>query len=892
MKKYSVLVILIFVYIPSFALHIAGGEMFYRYVGPGLTPNTDHYSVTLRLFRECNPVAPPGQSAAPMPLEVEIGVFTNTGTTGSLFTTRIVERTGYDEIKLQSPLTCIQNPPSICYQIGYFNFGIDLPKQPDGYTIAYQTCCRSFTILNVHFYQLPGQGNPGEGATYACSIPGTNVLGNTGTNSSAIFDVKDTVLVCQQKRVRLDFSATDPDSDNPAYGDSLSYSFCDAYNRGDALSSGNVAPSAPPYESVTYNGGYTGESPLGDNVVIDPKTGIITGNIGAAGGYVVNVCVTEWRHGVPISVHRKDFLLRVAACDFAAADLQPTYVNCDSLAMPFKNESTSSAIKSYFWDFGDKHANPDTTNNPTPTHLYSDTGTYLVKLVVNKGQQCSDSATTLALIYPGFVANFGVKGSCLQTPYQFTDSSVSKYGTVNSWLWSFGDGATSDTTDPLHSYSVSGITNISLTVTNTKGCTENLTKAFDVRDRPFIMMPFRDTLVCNSDTLQLAANTGIAGSYTWSPGNNITGINSQTPLVYPVDTAKYYVAFDDGRGCTNTDSVTVNVVDSAFVHLGNDTIICLGDTIQLIPNTNALYFSWQPAINLSSSTADSPYASPVNTTDYHVIAKISKHCIAASDIVISEIPYPTAYTGPDVSLCYGKTVQLSAVIKGSSFAWSPVNSLYRANTLTPVAGPESTTTYQIVVYDTASKPNCPKPTTSTVTVKVIPPVNAFAGHDTSIVAGQPLQLNATGGTTYQWQPVTGLDNPAIASPVATFAPGITTITYTVKVGTTDNCYGYSNVMVKIYQTGPEIFVPTAFSPNGDGLNDVLKPIVAGLKQFNYFRVYNRWGNLVFSGADPSSGWDGTFAGSKQPSGTYVFMARGIDYNDHVVNRKGTVVLLR
>jgi len=894
MKKYVAFVILLFIYVPGFALHIAGGEMYYFYKGPGNLPNTDVYTVTLRLFRECNPVVPGGQSAAPMPGEVEIGIFTNTDeTAGTLYTTRTVQRSEYDVISLKSPLTCIVNPPDICYQIGYFTFDVQLPANDYGYTISYQTCCRSYTILNVEFFNIPGQPTSGEGATYACQIPGKKILGDTEKNSSAVFDVKDTVLVCQQKKIKLDFSASDPDSENPLYGDSLSYSFCDAYNRGAAVNSSDVQPSNPPYQSVTYAGGYAGEIPLGENISIDPKTGIISGTIGAAGGYVVNVCVAEWRHGRVISVHRKDFLLRVAACDFAAADLNPTYITCDGFGLDFQNNSTSSAIKSYFWDFGDPNSATNTSTDPTPTHVYSDTGIYPVKLYINKGQQCSDSGTTLAEVYPGFKANFGIKGSCLQAPYQFIDSSVTKYGEINSWSWLLGDGATSDTSDPIHTYLAAGTPSIQLTVTNTKGCTETITKTVDIRSRPVINLGFSDTLICNSDTLQLSASANFQGSYTWSPDVNISNIHSRTPLIYPTDSVKYYISFDDGKGCANTDSVMINVVDSAFVHLGADTTICLGDTVQLKPQTNALYFTWQPAV-LSGSTPqdENPYVRPLTTTTYSLTGKISKHCIESDDIVIREIPYPEANAGPDVTLCYGSSVKLSGSIAGSSFTWSPASSLYQANTLTPVAGPVETTTYTLTVYDTLTTPHCGKPAISYVTVKIVPPVTASAGNDTSVVVNQPVQLNASGGNIFTWQPSTGLNDPNIQNPIGIYPAGITSVTYKVRVQNSDNCVGYASVTVKIYQTGPEIFVPSAFSPNGDGTNDVLRAVVTGLKQFDYIRIFNRWGNMVYSSANASEAWDGNYNGEKQPPGTYVYEAQGIDYLGKTISRKGTLVLIR
>ncbi|WP_204306850.1 gliding motility-associated C-terminal domain-containing protein, partial [Klebsiella aerogenes] len=86
------------------------------------------------------------------------------------------------------------------------------------------------------------------------------------------------------------------------------------------------------------------------------------------------------------------------------------------------------------------------------------------------------------------------------------------------------------------------------------------------------------------------------------------------------------------------------------------------------------------------------------------------------------------------------------------------------------------------------------------------------------------------------------------------------------------------IIVRIYKTGPEIFVPSAFTPNGDGRNDILKPITVGITQLFYFRIYNRWGQLVFSTSSIGKGWDGTFGGVKQASGTYVFETLGADYN--------------
>jgi gliding motility-associated-like protein len=206
-----------------------------------------------------------------------------------------------------------------------------------------------------------------------------------------------------------------------------------------------------------------------------------------------------------------------------------------------------------------------------------------------------------------------------------------------------------------------------------------------------------------------------------------------------------------------------------------------------------------------------------------------------------------------------------------------------------LAGPQATTTYFITVTDTLG---CPKPVTDSILITVIPRVQAFAGNDTSIVAGQPLQLEATGGTTYTWSPDMGMTGRTLANPVVSLGEGTDSIIYVVRAYTPEGCYGDDDIKVKVFSTLPEIFVPSGFTPNADGRNDILKPILVGMKKLDYFRIYSRWGELLYSTNEIGKGWDGTFGGSKQGSGTYVYMAQAVNYKDQVVERKGTIVLIR
>jgi gliding motility-associated-like protein len=253
------------------------------------------------------------------------------------------------------------------------------------------------------------------------------------------------------------------------------------------------------------------------------------------------------------------------------------------------------------------------------------------------------------------------------------------------------------------------------------------------------------------------------------------------------------------------------------------------------------------------------------------------------------IPYPVATIGADTMICFETTAQLHGSINGSSFIWSPASSLQFANTLNPLAIAKTTTTYILAAYDTKG---CPKPGLDSVIVTVLPEIKAFAGNDTSVVINQPLQFNASGGDSYTWSPATGLSASNIATPVGIYSAPTEGIKYRVITSNAAGCSDSAFVTVKVYKVLPSVFVPTGFTPNNDGRNDVLKPIAAGMQSISLFAVYNRLGQMIFSASESGKGWDGTFNGTPQNSGTYVWLVKATDYTGKPYFEKGTVTLIR
>ncbi len=862
------------------AAHLKGGWIQYEYLGKGAASNSAQYRITIKQYLLCS------STGGQIDQSASLGIFD--GATNALFTTLTIPLAGTDMLDKGAFDPCINPRPSVCYRVDRYITTVDLPINAGGYVLAVQRCCRVPNIINL-------AGSSTVGVTYLNKIPGTINGVDYYKNSSPVFAQKDTAVVCHQSRFTFNFSATDAD------GDSLAYSFCDGLTGGSVGAPKPTTPSNPPYASIPYSAGYSGGSPLGQQVTIDPGTGIISGIAPAiTGDYVLAVCTSEFRNGVLIGTTKKEIHISVADCTIAGAVLKPGYITCNSFTLAFQNESTNSAITSYLWDFGEKNGTPNiTSTDPIPVHTYKDSGSYPLKLTVTGAGGCKDSATSIVKVYPGFVPDFTVKGSCFTTPYQFSDATKSKYGIANSWRWDFGDKTTlADTAshkDTAWTYPAPVTTQVRLIATDSKGCIDTVIKPLTVSSRPSIGLPFRDTLICSIDTLGLKATISNTASIAWVPDNiaNRTRIlytNTASPLVYPQDTTNYIVMVND-NGCVNTDTVKVNVLKFITVQIRPDTTICKTDSFMLRPVSQALSYSWAPSYALSNATVKYPAAAPLTNTIYTVTANLGK-CQARAQIAVRVAPYPLVnISTKDTTICFGQRVQLQGSYSATAFYWSPGNTLLNANALNPIAGPVHTTRYVLTAADTLR--GCPKSVSDTVVVTVIPLMTAYAGKDTAVVPEQPLQLNATGsGTHFLWSPASYLNDPNIANPIATLPLDLDSIRYTVRVSGQGGCYAEDALRVRVFRTAPQIFVPSAFTPNNDKKNDVLRPITVGISKITYFRVYNRWGQLLFSTTEMNKGWDGDFNGVKQPSDTYVYETEGTDYLGKKVYRKGTSVLIR
>jgi gliding motility-associated-like protein len=288
-----------------------------------------------------------------------------------------------------------------------------------------------------------------------------------------------------------------------------------------------------------------------------------------------------------------------------------------------------------------------------------------------------------------------------------------------------------------------------------------------------------------------------------------------------------------------------------------------------------------------------------------IVAREKNSCTSLTDSLFVHLykgALPQAVIDPrDTTVCYGETAPLHAVITtGTDYRWVIPGSSTRGSkgliasvpfATSILAAPEQTTDYILNIRNA----DCPISVSDTFTVTIVPPIRVNPGNDTLVVIGQPLQFRATSSDLYkdeyQWSPSTDLSDPNVADPIGLYGPGMSSITYLVRATDTFGCYGTANVNVTIARTMPDFFVPNAFTP-GTNSNSLFRPICIGISSLEFFRVYNRWGQLIYSTSQIGQGWDGRIQGRLQGSSAYLWILKGKDYTGRVISKKGTMVLIR
>ena len=317
----------------------------------------------------------------------------------------------------------------------------------------------------------------------------------------------------------------------------------------------------------------------------------------------------------------------------------------------------------------------------------------------------------------------------------------------------------------------------------------------------------------------------------------------------------------------DTFTVTLNVDGTAL--MGSD-YTTFNNVLEFLPGDTLI----EIPIVAEEDVIDEGVETIIITLDLGCVAGVGDSLVV---LVYDALPL---LVSADTLICPGTEATLTAS-GADSYSWSPAETVTDPTEATTTVFPDENTTYTV----TGTLASCVN--TAETTVEIQEPT-ADAGADTTIYLGEFASLDADGGVEYSWSPSTGLSETDIENPTA--SPDFTT-TYTVTVTTAIGCEFTDQVTVTV-SSDAMVGVPTAFSPNSDGVNDGFTIIVRGQVATWLLQVYNRWGQLVFETDNYAAAWNGTFEGSEQPLGSYVYVLNYKDMNGESFVQQGNFTLVR
>jgi gliding motility-associated-like protein len=536
---------------------------------------------------------------------------------------------------------------------------------------------------------------------------------------------------------------------------------------------------------------------------------------------------------------------------------------------------TASGAASYSWS---PATGLSCTTCSSPVVTPADTTTY--KVTGTSGLGCSDSATVTVFWHPLPVITVDSSQSiCAKSSVQLTASGALSYA------WSPAAGLSCVTcANPVASPSAT--TTYIVGGTDGYGCLGTAQTTITVLPLPNVDAG-PDRSICKQTSVQLSVTGAV--SYEWWPATGLSCTSCDSPVASPLTAMTYVVSGIGANGCSDTDTIMVNIYAQPPVNAGPDQTICAGQSAQL-QASGAAFYTWTPVATLSCATCANPKASPDSTITYYLVGRDAHGCVDSDHVEIRVIQRGPVAVSPGGEVCEGGFVELNAS-GGDNYTWFPAAGLSCDNCANPTANPKESTTYHVSV----KQGQCFADTLSTdVIIHPIPTIDA--GPDQSMVLGNNVQIKTSGTdiATYKWSPAEGLSCTTCANPVASPARDMT---YVVEVASDFGCTARDEMAIKVMCDGSQIWMPNTFTPNADGQNDRFYPHGKGILTVARFRIYDRWGELIFDRSnmpvnDKNAGWDGTYKNQPLKPDVYVWVMDATCTNGERTQTKGDISLVR
>ena len=551
----------------------------------------------------------------------------------------------------------------------------------------------------------------------------------------------------------------------------------------------------------------------------------------------------------------------------------------------------------YKWFLG----NGDSAKGNNVTQQYAQNGKYDVTLIGTDTNQCSDTLVRddyLEVRSPN--AAFSLDDTAAFCPPFVARFADSTQGQNLDYAWQFGDGGFSVLEEPQHTYTLVDTFKARLKVTNDLGCT-NADSQLIVLNGPSARYNVIPDSGCKPLEYRFQAfdKRGV-DEIRWDFGDGTTGTGDTVVHEYTRGGTYFpVIIIDNGKsnnkaceyGVELPDTIPVDTHQARFAP--SKPTYCIYEEVsfdnQSIGTIQA--YEWQSLTTGEVDSGKNPDLAFDSTRTYR-LRLITTNYRGCKDSIEQQFPIhpkPNVEAEDSTFICEGEKAQLNATFQSEfQYQWVPSEGLSTPQQWNPLASPEQTTDYRVRVTDT----NGCKDTSGVVQLEVQQRPEPKATPDTTIIKGDSVQLEGRVQVpvdSINWSPPDSLRCAQCRSPLAR---PFTQQDYTFTVRDTAGCFVEQDQVTIKVDTRFKIAVPEAFTPNGDAINELIKVKGWGVKSLIHFKVYNRWGELVFKTRDIEEGWDGRYKGKPLPSGTYAYQIKARSYTGKVGTAKGHFNLIR
>lgn len=563
----------------------------------------------------------------------------------------------------------------------------------------------------------------------------------------------------------------------------------------------------------------------------------------------------------------------------------PEFINtttnqiCAGESITFQPTGTNVNFHTYEWDFG----NGTTSEESTGNSVYNDGGIYTVNLIVTDSIGCFREETQEIVFVQDFPipligTNFE-ENENLCYPFQANFSNQSTNDAPAGVVWEVDQiGTITNQQSVGTTYLEPGFYDISLSVSTTFGCESDTTITVEV-EGPLAEIGLDPDAICPGGDIELTLNdtADLAfWQFDFGDGNieNDEWITQHTyePSFIPTSgsTVLTLVMFSADSACSAARTVDL-IIEEVIADFDRnnefsvlDSIHCFGtvDEFTSTSSPNASDFFWTISNGEEFTTENVSTTLPPGDFEVELIVNSALGCAdtLTKNMTIFPLPEPTANGG---EICQGEVIELTAT-GGLTYSWSPTTGLDNPNAQTVEASPQSTRTYTVTVTDDN---DCVASTQSFVLVYEPPPsisVDTILRIGDTDMAG----FNLGPGFTYRWTPDIELE--CDTCPTTLFRP-LEDREYTLTISDTVGCFATESYFFFEILEVASVVVPDAFTPNGDGINDIIYVEGWGIEELISFQIYNRWGELIFETSDENEGWDGTYKGEIQNPDSYAYV---------------------